>query len=213
MSYLLAYPDLVLGMIADHLVITLSALGIALVIALPLGWFLFYHPRVADWVLGILGVLYTIPSIALMIFLIPLFGLNARVVVAALVIYCQIVLVRNVLTGLKAIDPTVTEAALGMGMNRWQLAWRVQLPLALPVILAGVRIAAVVSLAIASLGPKFGAGGLGTLLFDGVAEQRTDKIALGAALVAVLALIINYGLLAVESRLISRWRVAAQHGT
>ncbi|NMB89084.1 MAG: ABC transporter permease [Chloroflexi bacterium] len=180
---------------------TALALAIASGIALPLGWLLFYHRRLAGPVLGVLGILYTIPSIALIIFLIPFFGLNARSVIVALVVYCQIILVRNVLAGLDSIDPAILEAARGMGMNSWQIAWRVQLPLALPVILAGMRIAGVVAVAIATVGAKFGAGGLGTLLFDGIAQAgRTDKILTGGLLVGVLAFLLNRALLALEHR-------------
>jgi osmoprotectant transport system permease protein len=127
--------------------------------------------------------------------------LNARSVIVALVVYCQIILVRNVLAGLDSIDPAILEAARGMGMNSWQIAWRVQLPLALPVILAGMRIAGVVAVAIATVGAKFGAGGLGTLLFDGIAQAgRTDKILTGGLLVGVLAFLLNRALLALEHR-------------
>ncbi|MCA9941071.1 MAG: ABC transporter permease subunit, partial [Anaerolineales bacterium] len=140
------------------------ALLISTVIALPLGLLLARYRRLATIVLGILGTLYTIPSIALLILLLPLFGLNQRSVIAALVIYTQIILVRNIVAGLQGISPAMIEAANGMGMNSWQRWWLVQFPLALPVILAGMRIAAVVATAIATIGAKFSAGGLGTLL-------------------------------------------------
>jgi osmoprotectant transport system permease protein len=200
MRYLLNYPDVVLRLLGQHLQITLLALAIAALIALPLGWLLHRWRWLSGPVLGVLGVIYTIPSIALIIFLIPLFGLNARSVMVALVLYCQVVLARNTLAGLQGIDPAVLEAARGMGMNRWQAAWQVQLPLALPVILAGVRLAAVVSVAITTMGAKFGAGGLGVLLFDGIAQGRMDKIWLGGILVGLLALAINLGLQRVERK-------------
>jgi osmoprotectant transport system permease protein len=200
MTYLLNFPDVVLRLFSQHIQITLAALVVAAVIALPLGWLLHRRPWLSGPVLGVLGIIYTIPSIALIIFLIPLFGLNARSVIVALILYCQVVLVRNTLAGLKGIDPAVMEAARGMGMSGWQAAWRVQLPLALPVILAGVRLAAVVSVAITTVGAKFGAGGLGVLLFDGIAQNRMDKIWLGGILVGVLALAISIGLQRVERR-------------
>jgi osmoprotectant transport system permease protein len=198
MTYLLNYPDIVLRLLSQHIQITLLALAVAALIALPLGWLLHRQRWLSGPVLGVLGVIYTIPSIALIIFLIPLFGLNARSVIVALILYCQVVLVRNTLAGLKGIDPAVIEAANGMGMNGRQVAWQVQLPLALPVILAGVRLAAVVSVAITTVGAKFGAGGLGVLLFDGIAQGRMDKIWLGGILVGLLALLINFGLQRVE---------------
>lgn len=201
MQYLLHYPDVILKLVGQHLLITLGALLVSVVIALPLGWLLYQHKKLADVVMGILGFIYTIPSIALMIFIIPFLGLNAKTVIAAIVLYCQVILVRNVLAGLKGIDPAVLDAARGMGMDRWQIAWKVQLPLAMPVILAGVRIAAVVSVAIATVGAKFGSGGLGVLLFDGIAQAgRYDKIWIGAILVGLIAFLLNRVLLAIEKR-------------
>lgn len=201
MRFLLANPQVVLRLLLEHIGLTGFSLLLAILIALPLGWLLHNHRRLAGPVLSVLGIIYTIPSIALIIFFIPVFGLNARSVLVALVLYCQIILVRNVLAGLDGIDPAILEAARGMGMGAWQITWRVEFPLALPVILAGVRIAGVVSLSIATLGAKFGAGGLGTLLFDGIAQAgRFDKIWIGALLVGGLALLLNRGLLALERR-------------
>ena len=200
MSYLLTYPDVVLNLFLEHLILAISTLVISTLIALPLGFLLFRFQRLETPILGVLGVVYSIPSIAMIIMLIPFFGLNARSVIIALVLYSQIILVRNVLAGLKTIDPAVLEAARGMGMNTRQIAWRVQLPLALPVILAGMRIATVVSVAIATIGAKFGAGGLGTLLFDGIAQAgRMDKIWIGALSVAFMAMVFNRIFIALEN--------------
>jgi len=201
MDYLLANWPLVLRLAAEHLGLTGMALAISILIALPLGWLLNQRSELAGPVLGGLGILYTIPSIAMIIFLIPVFGLNARAVIVALVLYCQIILVRNVLAGLGSIDRPVLEAARGMGMSLWQIAWRVQLPLALPVILAGLRVAAVAAVAIAAIGARFGSGGLGVLLFEGIAQAgRLDKIWIGGLGVALLALALNSALQAVERR-------------
>jgi osmoprotectant transport system permease protein len=209
-TFLLNNPGVIARLTGQHIALTGGSLLIAIVIALPLGWLLYIRPRLAGPVLGVLGVIYTIPSIALIIFLIPFFGLNARSVMVALVLYCQVILVRNVLVGLQGIDPAVLEAARGMGMNDRQIALKVQFPLAVPVIVAGLRIAAVVSVAIATLGAKFGAGGLGTLLFDGIAQAgRTDKIVLGALLVGALALLLNQGLHRLENYFTPQARVNA----
>ena len=205
MKFLLSNPGDVLELFLQHLGLSFISMLIAILIAIPLGYFLYYRRKLAGPVLGVLGMFYTIPSIALIIMLIPIFGLNRTSVIVALIIYCQVILVRNVLAGLDGIDPAVMEAAQGMGMDRWQIAWRVQMPLALPVILAGLRIAAISAIAISAVGAKFGAGGLGKLLFDGINQTRMDKIALGAALVAMLALGVNAGLRALESRITGRW--------
>lgn len=202
MTYLLSNWPTVLRLFAEHLGISLVALLLSALIALPLGWLLHRSPRLAGPVIGVLGILYTVPSIALMILLIPLLGLNARAVIVALVIYAQVILLRNVLAGLAGVDPSVLESARGMGMNTRQVALWVQFPLALPVILAGARIAAVTVVAIATIGARFGAGGLGVLLFEGIAQAgRMDKIVIGAALAALLALAFDRALLAVERKL------------
>ena len=198
MAYILNNPDVILRLIGQHLFMTVTALIISIAIALPLSVLLLRSERLASIVLGILGILYTIPSIALLILLLPLFGLNQTSVIVALIIYTQIILVRNMVTGLKEVPAATLEAARGMGMSNWQSWIRVQLPLALPVILAGVRIATIVAIAIATIGAKFGAGGLGTLLFDGIAQNRYDKIVAGSLVVVVIAVILNRLLIAAE---------------
>jgi osmoprotectant transport system permease protein len=204
-DYIFNNPGDILALGWQHVIITGTALAISIVIALPLGYLLYRFPRVQAPILGVLGVLYTIPSIALMILLLPFFGLNATSVIVALVIYAQVILVRNVLAGLNGIDPPVIEAARGMGMTGWQMAWRVLLPLAFPVMVAGLRIATIVCVAIATLGARFNGGGLGTLLFDGIAEAgRLDKISAGAISVAVLAFSLNFLIGRVERR-VTRW--------
>lgn len=199
MSYIFRYPEVVLRLLGQHLSMTVTALLISILIALPLTLLILRYKNLAPLVLGVLGVLYTIPSIALVILLVPVFGLNATSIIVALVVYTQAILVRNFVTGFEGINPALLEAARGMGMSSFQIWWRVQLPLALPVMLAGIRIALVVSVAIAALGAKFGAGGLGKLLFEGVTQAgRYDKIWAGALSVSLLALVLNWGLMALE---------------
>lgn len=210
MSYILNNLDVVLRLTAEHLFMTVTALILSFAIALPLSVFLLRSERLASSVLGVLGAFYTIPSIALLILLLPIFGLNQRSVIVALIIYTQIILVRNMVTGLKEVPPVTLEAAKGVGMSNWQSWHRVQLPLALPVIIAGVRIAAIVAISIATIGAKFGAGGLGTLLFDGIAQNRYDKIVAGAFVVALVALIINRLLIAAENYFDTSKRIERQ---
>ncbi|HET7080337.1 MAG TPA: ABC transporter permease [Chloroflexia bacterium] len=208
MQYIRANPDLVREYLLAHLQITGAALAIALLIALPLGTLLASRPLLTGPVMGLLGLLYTIPSLALIILLIPFTGLNAKSVTIALIIYAQVILVRNIVAGLTGIDRAILEAARGMGMNAWQRWWRVQIPLALPVILAGVRIAAVVCIGIATIGAKFNAGGLGVLLFQGISQGgRADKIWAGALAVGGLALVVNTALLLLERALSPATRV------
>ncbi|MEO1352029.1 MAG: ABC transporter permease [Cyanobacteria bacterium J06635_15] len=199
MSYLFNQPGIVGGLLLEHLQMLGITLGVAVLIAVPLSLLIVRHRWLSIPILGTLSVLYTIPSLALIILLVPLLGLNAQSVIAAMVIYTQVILVRNLSAGLLSIDERTLEAAKGMGMNAWQRWWWVQVPLVLPIFLSGVRLASIVAIAIATIGAKFGAGGLGTLLFDGIAQAgRYDKIWAGAIAVSGLAFAINGLLLALQ---------------
>lgn len=199
MSYILKNPGMMFGLILEHLQMTGIAVLTAIAIALPLALLVTHYHWLSVPVLAFLGTLYTIPSLALIILLVPIFGLNRQSVVIAMIIYTQVILVRNFSVGLQAIEPAILEAARGMGMNVWQRWWQVQVPLILPICLAGVRLSTIVAVAIATIGAKFGAGGLGVLLFDGVAQSRDEKILAGAIVVALLAFVLNGILLGLES--------------
>lgn len=198
MSYLLNNLAEVATLLWQHIQMTGITLALAVLVAVPIALLILRYRWLSVPVLGVLGILYTIPSLALIIFLVPLFGLNATSVIVAMVLYTQVILVRNLTVGLSGIDPAVLEAARGMGMSHWQRWWWVQVPLVLPVFIAGVRIAAIVSIAIATIGAKFNAGGLGTLLFDGIQTNRLDKIWAGSITVAILAFAVNALLLWLE---------------
>lgn len=198
MSYIVKNPGVVFGLLLEHLQMTGLAVLIAIAIALPLALLVTHYRWLSVTVLGVLGTLYTVPSLALIILLVPIFGLNRQSVIVAIVVYSQAILVRNFLVGLQSIAPEILEAARGMGMNFWQSWWQVQVPLSLPIWLSGVRLATIVAVAIATIGAKFGAGGLGVLLFDGVAQVRYDKIFAGAIVVSILAFVIDGMLLGLE---------------
>lgn len=199
MEYVLKNSTIVAKLLLQHLSMTSLTLVLAVGVALPLALLISRYRWLNVPILGLLGVLYTVPSLALIILLVPFLGLNAWSVIAAMVLYAQVILVRSLVVGLQTIQPAVLEAAKGMGMNFWQRWWQVQVPLILPVFLAGLRIAAVVTIAIATIGAKFGAGGLGTLLFDGITQAgRYDKIWAGAILVSLLAFAINGVFLTLE---------------
>src|SRR4029079_6067671 len=139
--YLFSNSGLVLGLFGEHLRMAAIALMIALIIALPLGWLLARVIWLRGPELGVLGVIYTIPSLSLFVLLIPVLGLGLRPAIVALVAYAQIVLVRNILIGLVGIDPAIIEAAKGMGMNGWQRFRRGEVSLSTPLILGGTRAA------------------------------------------------------------------------
>lgn len=206
MRYLLENPVVVLRLLGQHLVMTGLALIIAALIALPLGVLAARRPRVRGPLFSVLGVIYTIPSLALFVLLIPIMGLGLVPAITALVAYAQVILVRNVTVGLLGVDPAVLEAARGMGMTAWQRFRGVELPLALPVILAGVRVAVLAIIGIGTIAAFINAGGLGVLLFTGVAQSFPDKIIAGAIAASALALASNAGLRALEYRALVRAR-------
>jgi osmoprotectant transport system permease protein len=200
MTYLFNNFPLVAGLFGEHLRMTAISLAISLLIAVPLGLLIVRVKWLQGPVLGLLGVIYTIPSLSLFVLLIPLFGLGAVPAIIALVAYAQLVLVRNIVVGLTGIDPAIIEAARGMGMNGWQRFARVELPLALPLLLAGARLATLSIIGIGTIAAFINAGGLGTLLFQGVTTGNTQKIVAGAIAVSALAIGTNLILRTLERR-------------
>ena len=186
----------------EHLELVLMAMAIAVAIAIPLGIFIVQRPALRTVALGIASVFQTIPSLALFGFLIPIpfiGGIGKRTAVVALVLYALLPILRNTYVGLTGIDPAVLEAARAMGMTPWQVMWRVRLPLALSVILAGIRTATVITIGVATIAAAIGAGGLGTFIFRGVAMVSDAVILAGAIPAALLALLAD-GLLALLER-------------
>ncbi len=190
-SYLARSPGAVWPLFVQHLALTGVALLISLLIAGPLSVLVARVEWLRGPVLGVLGAIYTIPSLALFVLLIPFTGLGATSATIALVAYAQLVLVRNMVIGLTTIDPAIIEAARGMGMSGWQRFTRVELPLALPLTLAGTRLAALSIIAIGTVAAYINAGGLGRLLFDGVATGNRGKIVAGSLVVSLLAVLVN----------------------
>jgi osmoprotectant transport system permease protein len=194
-----------LALTGQHVVLVLASTAIAVALGLPLGLAMARSPRLARVALGLAGLAQTIPSLALFGFLIPLpliGGIGTRTAIVALVLYALLPILRNTCTGIAQVDPAVIEAATGMGMTDGERLRLVELPLALPVILSGVRIAAVVSVGTATIAAAIGAGGLGTYVFRGLATVDTRLILAGAIPAALLALLVDALLGAVER---SRW--------
>jgi len=196
--YLLAHPAAVATLALAHFALVAAALATALAIAVPLGLAIARNRRAERIGLGALGALYTIPSLALLALLVEVVGLGPAPVFIALVIYAQFVLVRNVVAGVRSVDPAQRDAALGMGMSALQRAGRVELPQALPIIIGGVRIAAVAMIALATLGGYVGAGGLGSLIFIGFTLHHTDEIVAGSIAVCTLAIGVDIALRLLE---------------
>jgi osmoprotectant transport system permease protein len=186
----------------EHVELVLIAVVIAVAVATPLGIFIVQRPALRTVVLGVASVFQTIPSLALFGFLIPIpfiGGIGKRTAVVALVVYALLPILRNTYVGLTGIDAAVLEAATAMGMTPWQVMWRVRLPLALSVILAGIRTATVITIGVATIAAAIGAGGLGTFIFRGVAMVSDAVILAGAIPAALLALLAD-GLLALLER-------------
>jgi osmoprotectant transport system permease protein len=192
---------LVLG---QHIGLVAISTAIAVVIGLPLGVLVARRPAWRRAVLGLANVFQTIPSLALFGLLIPVFGIGAWTAISALVVYALLPIVRNTYVGITGVDPAVREAGRGMGMTAGELLRLVELPLAAGVILAGVRIATVVSVGIATIAAAIGAGGLGVYIFRGVATVDNTLILAGAIPAALLALLADALLGFVERRLV--WR-------
>lgn len=182
----------------QHLYLTFTALVIAIIVAVPLGIWLYWNRRAANAILYIAGLLQTIPSIALLAIMIPLFGIGSVPAIVALFLYAILPILRNTVVGLRSVDPLLKEAAAGLGMSKQQTLKFVEGPLALPTIIAGIRIAAVINVGTATLAAFIGAGGLGEYIVTGLALNNTQMILQGAIPAAVLALLIEFVFEAIE---------------
>jgi osmoprotectant transport system permease protein len=188
----------------DHLWLVVISMAIAILISVPLGMFIVQKPALRAISIGVANIFQTIPSLALFGFLIPIpfiGGIGRRTAIVALVLYALLPILRNTYVGLTGIDPAVLEAAEAMGMTEWQILFRVRLPLALAVILAGIRTATIITIGIATIAAAIGAGGLGTFIFRGVALVSDSLILAGAIPAALLALLADFLLGLVERRL------------
>ncbi len=200
MSYLLAHPALVATDLATHAAMVALALAIAFAIALPIGIAIARKPRIANFVLGVLGAIYTVPSLALLAILVQLEGLGFFTAVTALVLYAQVLLVRNIVAALRSVDPAQLDAATGLGMSARERLVRVEFPQAFPIVLGGIRIAAISLIAIATVAAWVDAGGLGVLIFDGLHQDNVAKTIAGSLCVALIAIVVDVALRALERR-------------
>src|SRR5690554_2647903 len=187
-----------------HTTLTLQALAIAVMIAFPLAVIARRIPRMAGPILGVSGVLYTIPSFALFGLLAPYTGIGRTTVLIGLVSYALLVLVRNIVVGLQSVDRDVTDAARGMGYTPMRMLFQVELPNALPSIIAGVRVATVTTVALVTVGVVVGYGGLGQLMFRGMQSDYRAQIMTATVLCLALALVLDL-VLALAGRLAMPW--------
>ncbi|WP_372508840.1 ABC transporter permease [Pseudalkalibacillus decolorationis] len=173
----------------EHFYISLIAVSLGVIVAIPLGVALTRIPKVAAFVIGTVGVVQTFPSLAILAFFIPLLGVGKVPAIAALFFYSMLPILRNTYTGVKDVNQSLLEAGRGMGMSSWQRVWNVEIPLAVPIIMAGIRVSTVYLIGWATLASFIGAGGLGDYIFNGLNLYRPDLIIAGAVPVTLLALI------------------------
>ena len=189
----------------EHILITIAAMLLAIAVAIPLTLLVRRFPRLQVPVLAGSGILYTIPSLALIAGLWPLLGLTPWTVIVALAMYALLVVLRNMIVGLEAVSPSVVDAARGVGYGKSQLLWRVQVPLATPTILAGVRVATVSTVGLATIGALVGHGGFGTVILGGFVNNFYHaQILAGTVAVVALALALE-GILILVERLLTPW--------
>ncbi|HEY1867676.1 MAG TPA: ABC transporter permease [Candidatus Cybelea sp.] len=200
MNYLTSHPWRVAALAAGHIELVAVALVVALIVAVPLGVIAARRPRVAPWLLGTLGAIYTIPSLALLAVFVEVFGLGFAPIFVALVIYAQFMLARSVAAGIAGIDRAQVDAARGLGMSAAQVLSRVEFPQALPVVIGGIRVAAIAMIAIATLGGYVGGVGLGVLIFNGLTLHQNQMIVAGSIAASGLAIAVD-GLLRLTERL------------
>ncbi|WP_431879667.1 ABC transporter permease [Micromonospora marina] len=204
-QYVRDNSDTILAALREHTSLTARAVVIAALVALPLAVLAYWFRSLSAPILAVTGVLYTVPSLALFAFLAPYLGIGAITVLTVVALYALLVIVRNALAGLSQVPPEVREAAEGMGYGRWGRLFRIELPLALPGILTGVRLATVSTVALVTVGVVVGRGGLGQLIFAGFQNNfYKAQIMTGTVLCVLLALVLDL-VLAGAGRLLTPW--------
>jgi len=196
-----------LELLLDHVMLAGTAILLAGSIGLALGILINQYQKSAQLVLSLVNMLYTIPDIAMFGFLIPLTGIGKKTAVTALTVYALLPMIRNTYTGLCQVDADILEAAAGMGSTKWQVLFRIQLPMAFSVILTGIRNMVVMVISIAGIASFIGAGGLGSAIYRGIATNNSALMIAGSILIALMAIAadIVFGLL--EKHVKKRWKV------
>ena len=201
MSWTLENYDRLGVALAEHVLMVGIALGISLAIAFPLGIWAARRPMVYVAVMATTGILYTIPALALFALMIPFLGLGTKPAIVALVLYSLLILVRNIAIGIREVPAELIEAADGMGYGAGRRLLKIELPLAMPVIVAGIRITVVTQISVATIAAYISAGGLGDIIFQGITQDFGEKIVAGAVLTSLLAIAADETLRHVERRL------------
>jgi len=209
LEFILKNWMVILDMALEHLVIVVVAVGLAILTGVPIGIAITQNQRVANFVLYIASIIVTIPSIALFGLMIPVLstigqGVGWLPAVIAILLYSQLPILRNTYTAITNVDPALREAAKGMGMTSAQRLAKVEIPLAVPVIMAGVRTAVVMNIGVAAIAAYIGAGGLGVLISRGISQTDPRQLIAGAIAVSILAVVADWGLLKIQKMLTPR---------
>ncbi|GAF13755.1 osmotically activated L-carnitine/choline ABC transporter, permease protein OpuCB [Bacillus sp. JCM 19045] len=185
----------------EHMYISAVAILLGVIVAVPAGIYLTRVPKIADRIISFVGILQTVPSLAILAFLMPFLGVGTAPAIVALFIYSVLPILRNTYTGVNEVDSKLVEAGKGMGMSNTELILKIELPIALPVIMSGIRFATVYLIGWATLAAFIGGGGLGDLIFDGLNLYQPELIILGTIPATILALLASWGLSALEKKL------------
>lgn len=215
LGYMLANWQLIAVRAGEHISIVGVAIGLAILTGVPLGIAITQNQRAADIVLRTASIIITVPSIALFGLMIPVLsvigqGIGYVPAVIAVLLYAQLPIVRNTYTAIANVDPALREAARGMGLTRLQRLWEVELPIAAPVIIAGIRIAVVMNIGVTAIAAYIGAGGLGTFISRGISQTDPRQLVTGAVAVSVLAIVADLALYALQRATTSRGLTTAE---
>lgn len=181
-----------LELLIEHIQISLISIFFAILIGLLIGFIISEYKKSSKFVLGVINSIYTIPSISLLGFLIPISGIGNKTAIIALTVYALLPMVRNTYAGLTNINPLLVEAAIGMGSTKSQVLFKIKIPLAMPIIITGIRNMAVMTIALAGIASFIGAGGLGVAIYRGITTNNKAMTIVGSSLIAILAILVDY---------------------
>lgn len=211
-SYIISHTDKILECTRQHISLSFTAVALACLVGIPVGFLIVNYKKTSAIVINIANVIQTIPSLALYAFAMPLFGIGRKPAVFALFLYALLPIIKNTLIGIRNVDPATLRAARGMGMSPVQIMIQVEIPLAVPTIMGGVRIAAVTGIGIATIATLIGAGGLGSIIYQGLGMSNQPMVLSGAVFSAMLALLVDFVLGRLEHALTSKGIIISRTG-